>query len=285
MQKITYVPPGATAGVELTLKEPFIFSSIKGISGSECDVISTNVVGVQGSVFHGIKKRPRTIDCTVYVSGNNSKEMYKKRMELIGMLRPQSTMGTAFYSNDYINVKIAAVPILPGYFSDRIRNYNKADIKLWCPDPDWLSLETKFAGIASQKGTGFSFPFQFPIRFSHVKNEITIQNMGTANTPVTITITGPGVNPSITNKTVGKTISLDNKSLGIGEQLIITTQRGKKTVKLLKNGVLIDAFQYISPVSKFWELIPGQNIITYNSDDNLEATSIEIEWNERYEGV
>lgn len=285
MQKIIYFPPGAVRGVELAPKRPFIFSQIKGISGVESDVISSNVVGMQGSVYHGIKKPPRVIDCTVYVSGNTGREMYKNRTALIGLLRPQNTAGTAYYYNDYISVKTAAVPILPGDFSERISNYNKADIRLWCPDPDWLSLETKSAWIAAQNGIGFSFPFRFPIRFSHVKNEITVQNMGTAITPVTITITGPGVNPSITNQTVGKTISLDNKSLGTGEQLIITTERGKKSVKLLKNGIYSDAFQYLSPASKFWELIPGQNDIVYNSDDNSEATSIVVEWVERYEGV
>lgn len=287
MQKIIYVPPGKdeSSGVELALKEPFILSSIKGVGGVECSMIYSSVVGMQSKVYQGFRKEPRVIECTVYVRGENRAEMYKNRKELIGLLKPESEPGTAYYSNDHITVKTAAVPQLPPDFAERVRNYNKADLKLWCPDPDWQALETQTASIAAQKGTGFSLPFKFPIKFSYVKNEITVQNNGTAKAPVTITITGPGVNPAITNRTNGKTIRLDNKSLGSGEQLIITTERGKKSVKLLKNGIYTDAFQYIDPTSKFWELEVGQNDIVYSSDDNSEATSIVISWVERYEGV
>ena len=226
MQKLIYVPPNSNEQVILTAAEPFILSSVSGLGGVESDVISSEVVGMDGVFYHGCKKTPRPIPCTVYVKGKNREDMYRQRLRIIGLLRAENDVGTLYYSNDYISVKIGAVPITPPDFNERLKNYNKADLKFWCPQPLWQSLETKTASIAKIDGIGFEMPFQFPITFAHIKNEIVINNLGTSRAPVTITITGTGVNPTITNTANGKTISLLDKTLADGEQLIINTERG-----------------------------------------------------------
>ena len=253
MQKLIYVPPNSNEQVILTAEEPFILSSVSGLGGVESDVISSEVVGMDGVFYHGCKKTPRPIPCTVYVKGKNREDMYRQRLKIIGLLRAENDVGTLYYSNDYISVKIGAVPIVPPDFVERIKNYNKADLKFWCPQPLWKSLETKTASIAKIDGIGFEMPFQFPITFAHIRNEIVINNLGTSRAPVTITITGTGVNPTITNTANGKTISLLDKTLADGEQLIINTERGYKSVKLKNGGTVSDGFQYIDPLSEFWE--------------------------------
>lgn len=288
MQKIIYVPPNGndeTDRVVLALEEPYLLSEIKGLGGAENTIISSDIAGVQGSVYHGFRKSPRVIDCTVYVCGKSRADMYRERLRLIGLLKPSRQPGTAYYSNDYISVKIPAVVSLPPDFVKRIKNYNQAALQLWCPDPDWLSLETKTVSIAAMENIGFTLPFSFPISFSHINNQVTVNNEGTASAPVIITITGPGENPAVINLTNGQKIALNRKTLASDEQLMINTEKGKKSVRLLKNGIITDAFQYIDPVSKFWELEPGKNEIRYSSDDNAEATRITITFTERYEGV
>ena len=285
MQKLIYVPPNSNESVTLTAAEPFILSSVSGLGGVESDVISSEVVGMDGVFYHGCKKTPRPIPCTVYVKGKNREDMYRQRLKIIGLLRAENDVGTLYYSNDYISVKIGAVPIVPPDFAERIKNYNKADLKFWCPQPLWKSLETKTASIAKIDGIGFEKPFQFPITFAHIRNEIVIDNLGTARTPVTITITGTGINPAITNTANGKTIALLDKTLADSEQLIINTERGHKSVTLKSGSTESDGFQYIDPLSEFWELETGENRIVYSSEDNAEATSIVISYNERFEGV
>lgn len=284
------MPPGGnyndiTKRVTLEAAEPFILSAIKGVGGVESDIISSEVVGKDGRIYQGRHKRPREIECTVNVKGSTRAEMYRRRMELIGLLTADDVPGTAYYQNDYIIVKCPAVPVLPPDFSKRIQNYNESGIRLWCPDPDWISLENKTASIAWDSNSGFRLPFRFPISFSHLKNEVVIDYKGTARSPVVITITGPAENPSIVNHTTNKTIALNDRYLTEDEQLVITTERGKKSVELQKNGRITDAFQYVDPLSEFWELIPGKNVIAYYSDNNLEATSITVEYAERFAGV
>lgn len=286
MQKLIYVAPNRNYndGVVLTAAKPFLLSSAKGLGGVETSIISSSVVGMQGSYYQGNKISSRQIQCTVYVDGKSREDMYRQRCRLIGLLTPTKELGTLYYSNDYISVKTSAVPSIPPDFSDRIRNYNKADITFWCPSPDWEALNSRKETIAYVEGISFKMPFKFPVSFSMLKDEIDINYIGTAPAPVKITIVGPAQNPTLTNETTDKSIGLLGKSLAIGEELIINTERGKKSVKLYKDGIVQDAFQYINPVSEFWQLKCGNNHIVYKSDDSI-ATRISIEYVERYSGV
>ena len=291
MQKLVYVPPGgdfndAQKRVILTAEEPFILSTVKGLGGVETNLLTSNVVGMNGSYYQGNRIASRQIQCTVYVDGKNREDMYRQRCKLIGLLTPTSELGALYYTNDYISVKTSAIPSLPPDFTERIRNYNKADITFYCPSPDWIALQEQHESIAYIDDVGFSFPFSFQqtISFAMLRNEISIAYQGTAPAPVKITIIGPATNPALTNTATGKSIGLLDKELSDGEQLIITTERGNKSVKLFKDNTTTDAFQYIDPESEFWELVPGTNRIVYNSDDDSK-TKVHIDYVNRYSGV
>lgn len=290
MQKLVYVPPGgdfndAQKRVILTAEEPFILSTVKGLGGVEANLLTVNVVGMNGCYYQGSRTAPRQIPCTVYIRGKNREDMYRQRCKLIGLLTPTSELGTLYYTNDYISVKISAIPSLPPDFTERIKNYNKADITFFCPFPYWTSLQTFHKSIGYVEGVGFTLPFQFPISFGMLKNEISIDYRGTSPAPVKITIVGPAISPTLTNTKTGKTIGLTNKAIENGEKLVINTERGNKSVKLISNNVITDAFQYIDPKSVFWELEPGINRFVYSSADNEELTYMNISYSERYSGV
>lgn len=287
MQKLIYVPPGADfedaqKRVILTAEEPFILSTVTGLGGVEADVISSEVVGMDGEYYHGCKRSPRPIKCKVWVRGKNREDMYAQRMSLIGSLTPGK--GTLYYTNDHISVSIAAVPKLPPDFVQRIKNYNSADIEFYCPQPSWKSLEEQQAEIAYIADSGFRFPTELnQTRFRQMKNDITINYKGTDNAPVTITVAGPSATPVITNRTTGKSIVM-TRALQAGELLTICTERGNKSVTLTSGGTETDAFGYLSPISKFWELVPGVNRIRYGNG-GVAQTSVTIRYSERYAGV
>lgn len=287
MQKLVYVPSGSNYnnGVILTAAEPFVLSTAKGMGGVETSIISSSVVGMQGSYYQGNKISSRQVQCTVYVDGKSREDMYRQRCRLIGLLTPTNELGTLYYSNDYISVKTSAIPSVPPDFSERIRNYNKADITFWCPLPEWISLNSKTESVGYVDGVSFEFPFQFPISFAMLKNQLIIDYHGTSPAPVEIVVSGPATNPSLKNATTGKTIALLGKTLEEDEKLVINTERGNKSVKLIRNGQKEDAFQYINPQSVFWDLMPGKNHIVYNSSDGSVLTKMDISYSERYSGV
>lgn len=270
----------------LTADEPYILSTVSGVGAAEASIISNAVPGMDGAYFQGIRMEPREIPCTVYVHGSDRQDMYAKRYDLIRMLTPSGALGWLYYQNDHILVRTQTIPRLPPDFTERIRNYNKAEISFWCPSPYWRSLTAKSEEIGYIPGAGFSFPFSFPIKFANLKNEITIDYRGSVPAPVTITVNGPAQAPKITNTATGQYIALTNQPLTEKQRLVIVTTRGSKSVKILETGKAVcDAFQYIDIGSVFWQLQPGENRITYNSGDSSQPTSITISYTELYSGV
>lgn len=290
MQKMIYIPPNGSYSkpstyVYLATAEPYILSTLSGVGGVEASVISSTIPGVDGAYMQGIRIEPREVPCTVYVYGKDRQDMYAQRYELIRKLTPTSKLGWLYYRNDYIHVRTQAIPRLPPDFTERIRNYNKADITFWCPSPYWRSVFNHTEEIGYIKGEGFKYPFAFPVKFASLKNELSIDYQGSVSAPVTITIYGSATKPKITNKTTGKYIAVE-KELTDNQRLVIVTTRGSKSVKIAETGKSTkDAFQYIDPESVFWELQPGENIISYDSGDDSQKTAVKIAYSEFYSGV
>ena len=293
MQQLIYVPPGASLQsknriVELAAKEPFILSSVNGLGGEEANIISSDIVGSDGEFYHGRKTGPIEIGCELSVYGKTRAEMYAERMRLIGLLSlaDDEHPGTLYYTNDYISVKIGAVPKKAGDFRTRKRNYNIGEVTFYCPVPRWISLEEQSVDVSSAL-SGFEFPCEFDggVAFAKTSGIIEITNNGTANTPVRITVVGPSTEPSVKNLTTGKKIKL-SRNLESNETLVIETERGNKSVTLIdrSNDTTADAFGYLDPLSEFWELVPGNNRILYGSDGTVE-TGLYISYFERYAGV
>lgn len=293
MQQLTYVKPGGSQSnesdcIKLRCGEPFILSSINGVSGLVRSTVSNQIVGVDGKDMQSVYCEPREISCTVYVQGIDRTDMYKNRMELIGKLSAGKECGTVVYSNDYITVQIAAIPILPAEFSERIKNYNKCDIKFYCPYPFWSDTQQHSVQTAYEvTDDSFSFPLKFEdtISFADNKTSVVIDYKGSAATPVWITLIGSLYSPTITNETTGESISINDVDMGASDSLSICTKRGAKSVTFVKDGVATDAFNLISPMSTFWELVPGENVISYTSYKGISAASLIVSYCNLYTGV
>ena len=227
MQKLVYVPPGgdyddSQKRVILTAEEPFVLSSVKGLGGPEAEIISTEIVSASGEYYRGCRYTPRNIPCSVYVKGRDRADMYRQRTKLIGILRPEDQPGTLYYENDYISVKVAAIPRVPPDFTDRIKNYSRSDVAFYCPVPEWISLEEQEKSMAYIEGSEFTFPCTFDpsISFVHTVNTLDIEYNGTAPAPVKITVLGPSESPVIRNLTTNKSIGI-LRPLSVNEILVL----------------------------------------------------------------
>ena len=134
----------------------------------------------------------------------------------------------------------------------------------------------------------FRFPLVFKpnIIFSTFtdKNHL-VTNSGDVPTPVKLLFLGPSINPIITNVTTGKFIKI-NKNIASNETLEINTGYGKKTVVIINaDGSKSNAFNFIDLNSTFWELIVGDNIITYDADSGAGSAKVYMYFSNRYEGV
>ena len=291
MQRMVYVPPGGNVElpetcVEFSLAPPYIIGSVTGTGGPETTVISSSVPGVDGVFVHGIRTESREVTCFIHVDGEDRKDMYRKRFELIKKLTPGQEPGLLYYFNDYTVKRIAAFPQSSPSFTERIQNYNRAELRFLCPSPYWEDTVAQSGYMAYIDG-GFRFPFQFKpsISFAALRNRTSLTNAGSVAAPVEITIRGPATNPAVVNETTGERFQV-RRDLAEGETLQIRTKRGEKSVQLFRAGQEPeDAFQYIDLRSTFFQLVPGVNALRYESDNETEHARVTVRFREWYAGV
>lgn len=170
--------------------------------------------------------------------------------------------------------------------SPNFRNiYNKKEcsISLIALDP-YFKSELYSEEIATWYG-GFSFKTKMPLKFRQKGDtKKNIINSGHVDTPVKIYFEGTAVNPSIINRTTGEYVKI-NKTINAGETLIINTEYGNKTVQIESGGTIINAFHYLDLDSSFFNLVPGDNLIEYTTENELDVQKVEIRYKERFLGV
>ena len=292
MQSLVFVPPNGNYDrlyncVELALKDGYILSTVSNVGAVEHDIIGEEIPGIDGVHVLGQRRGPRELPCTVYVHGTDRENMYRRRFELINSLSGTGE-GWLYYKNDYITVRTRGIPILPADFKERIENYNKCDIKFYCADPNWQSLDTETAHIAYAEGVGLKFPTEMnAIKFGVRTMRVTINCQSAVETPVRITVQGHGIidSPTIRNLTSGESLTFKNLTMVNGDMLVIDTTPGSLSAEFTHNRITNRAFNLVEPMSTFWMLKPGNNLISYSARDNNQNASITLEWVNRYEGV
>ena len=293
MQKVIYVPPwdilGGEDNVALRLAEPFILGTISGTSGTDVTVQSETIPGMDGVYVENVRTESAEITCEINVKGSSREEMYRQRFRLIRALTPKAEPGTLYYSNDYITLKTGAIPQSSPKFTGRIKNYNAAEVKFFCPVPCWEAVEETNRYVA-WLGGAFEFPIAIDdeegMEFGVIQNGAVVRLNSVINAALLITIDAPATSPIIiSNATTGESITLE-KSLGDSERLIINTKRGGKSVVLVHaDGTEEDAFNYITPDSVLFELVPGENELVYENWNQNEPTTCSVAFHEIYSGV
>ena len=78
---------------------------------------------------------------------------------------------------------------------------------------------------------------------------------------------------------------LGDLSLEIGDTLTINTNKGEKSVTLLRNGVKINCINYVSKGSTWFTLDIGENKISKIICSGMESVNIDINYYIKYIGV
>lgn len=157
-------------------------------------------------------------------------------------------------------------------------------LELECMDPMFYDTIQTGERISTWIN-GWRWPFTLPFRLKQRgESKKNIINSGDVETPVEIQFHGPAVNPKITNLTTGEFIRV-KRELTTDDTLYINTAFGKKKVEIIRNGVSEDAFDYIDLASSFFSLQPGDNVIEYSTENDLDPQSVAIYCYNRYLGV
>ena len=260
--------------------------SITGLNPPQAQINTTPIAGLGGAVFNSAKLDTRNIVITLKING----DIEANRQSLYNMFRTKEQC-TFYFKNENRNVYIE------GYVEtcevDLFSNGERMQISIICPSPYFKSVDNIETDISSTVAA-FVFPFSInidePIAFStfDTNREVDIYNSSESETGLQISIyCDTSVNAiEIKNTTTGDDFELDY-AFQAGDQIMINTNKGQKSVKLTRNGVTTNLFSALQKGSVFFQLSVGDNNFSYLADNGANNAHVFITfiYSTAYRGV
>lgn len=258
-------------------EEKYQVLSIEGLNPSSAQVNRATMAGLDGSKFNSAKLQERNIVITLKLKG----EIENNRIELYRFFKPKY-LCTFFYKNKnrdvYIEGYTETVEITP------FTNNETMQISIICPNPYFRSVKNLEESI-SKTISKFAFPFtienDYPIAFSEIdKEKITnIINDSEDSTGMIVQIDFLGVVNKIVikNTEAGEKIELkyDFKE---NDKVIINTNRGNKSINLIRDGINYNIFNTLQKGSVFLQLDTGDNFFSYIVDEGDGDSKVDIKF-------
>ena len=271
----------------LTGNEPvYQVIDITGLNPPPAQINTTPIVGLDGALFNSSRLDTRNIVLTIKING----DVEKNRLALYQAFRTKEWC-RFYYTNGTLDVYIDGYveTVECGLFT----NDEQAQISILCPSPYFRSLEEIIDDISSVTAK-FTFPFDInvnqpiPISEFRIADTTNVINSSSAETGMIIEI---DVLASIYDIEIRNVITGDRFMLGgnyqAGDKIIIDTNKGQKSVKLVRDGITTNILSKIARGSVFFQLQPGDNFFGFLIDlgDNNQNVYITIKHFNAYRGV
>lgn len=265
--------------------KPYFVESIEGFDGAPVDLQMQKAPYQDGETLIDQVFEPRDLTINLTIFGESKKNVYENRRRLLKYLNPKLGIGTLTWYREDGEFAIGSVRDELTFLNTDIGFYwQKATLELRAPDPSFYNPSEVELVLASFTG-GFELPFSFPIQFGTVGKELTINNEGDINAPIFVSMKGPLKTPVLENITTGEKITV-TKDILSGETLEINTAFGQKSVTIVEaDGTRSNAFHYVSPDSDLWQLIPGENLVTYAATEESGDAAVTLTFFHRYEAI
>lgn len=287
--------------LEMVLAEPeksgFAITNITGLGPGKATINSTEISTTDGALFNSARLSARNIVISL-------RYLWKDSIEDVRQLSyryfPIKQKVTLLFKTDNREAEIEGYVESnePNIFSDA----EGADISIICPDPFFYSREsqtTVFSGVEPM----FEFPFSNESLFEPLLEMGSIENAtdkvviydGDAETGIMITIHAVGEATNITIYNIGtrEQMKIDTTKLqtytgsGIkaGDDIIINTIPGEKSIQLLREGVTTNILNCLDRNSDWFKLAKGDNVFAYTAESGGSNLQFSIESSVVYEGI
>lgn len=260
--------------------------NIEGLNPPNAQINLTTIVNLDGAMFNSAKLDTRNIVLTVKING----DVEKNRLQLYKHFRTKEWC-RFFYTNGSRDVFIDGYvdTVECGLFS----NAESAQISILCPYPFFKSLSEITAEITDTLGL-FVFPFAInydePVPFSELLQEeaTSILNDSESEGGITITMTilDPVSRIEVKNTTTGEDFVLAYSFLA-NDRVTVNTQKGEKSVRLLRGNEQSNIFGAVQAGSKFIQIAPGVNTFEYRVDNGTANADVlvTVSFRNVYRGV
>ena len=290
--------------IKLDLARPeqsgFVVTSVTGLGSGKANINMTEVATNDGSLFNSSRLPSRNIVISLKYLWHDSIEDVR---QLSYKYFPIKKKLTLLIETDNRQAEIDGYTETnePTIFSKD----EGSDISIVCPNPFFYSAgkdginTTIFYGVEPL----FEFPFsneslyECLLEMGRIQNqtEKTIVYSGDAEIGVTIAIhaIGEARNITIYNTGTREIMRIDTDKLkaftgsGIipGDEIIICTVKGQKSITLLRNGKTTNILNCLDKNADWFQLAKGDNIFAYTVEEGRANLQFRIENRIVYEGV
>lgn len=269
--------------LELTNNRNYDVLSVSGTNPPVATINTVNIVGMDGSRFKSSRVQQRNIVITL----NIQHPIEANRLALYNFFRVKRWV-KLYYKNSRRDVYIE------GYVESIENNpwsqLQQPQISIICPQPYWLSTSETTVNFSNSKAA-FEFPFSIPsegIEFSTLEQIASeIVNVGEVQTGGIITFfatTDQIINPKFYNRTANTFFGIDFE-MNQGDLIIVNSLIGQKSVTLLRDGVTTNILSDRTDGSTWLTLEPGENEVSFGSDEGSENLRATLTIAQKFEGV
>lgn len=269
--------------LELTGNKNYTVYKITGLNPPQATVNSSVNSTTDGSTINSVRLGNRNIVIYMAIEGN----VEANRINLYKYFPLKKTV-TLYFKNDTRDVYIEGTVEL--IECDLFSNKQVAQISIICPQPYFKDVE-ELVSYFSDVSSLFEFPFSIAeegMEISAITTSVrkSIINVGDIESGIIIDVYAIGsvVNPVVYDVLTRTHIRL-LFTMEANDRIIINTNVGKKSIKLIRNGVEINILGYMLPDSKWFTLKAGDNVFTYDADNGTSNMQITFTTSVLYGGV
>lgn len=276
-------------GETLTLtgrEAAYQITSIRGLNPPGATVNISSIAGMDGGVFNSSKLETRNIVITLRING----DVEQNRLNLYRFFKTKENC-TFFFKNGSRDVSIDGY--IDTFEVDLFQRGQTAQISIVCPQPYFHALD-EIMQNSSNVTPLFTFPFTInagsPVVISSLDDSALVIISNNSET-------GTGINVEVDFRAACNSFELKNTTSGEGmkfaysfengDTLLINTNSGHKSVRLIRGGVVSPLLSALQIGSAFFQLLPGDNIFEYLIDgaENPSAVNIIFRYRIAYRGV
>lgn len=260
--------------------------NVEGLNPPKAIINASNVAGIDGSKFNSSKLEERNIVIYIRLNGN-----VEANRNYLYSFFPTKEWCKFYYKNGLRDV------FIEGYVEScevsLFTNDEVMQVSILCPNPYFQNVNEIVDDI-SKALSAFKFPFAInlnnPVPFSTLEmGRVTnVLNDSSAERGMMIEIEALGnVNKiRIVNVGTGDWFTVRHAFVA-NDKIVINTNKGEKSIKLIRQGVGSNIFTSIQKGSTFFQLDVGNNSFSYLADDGTSDDAVHIEFKHRdlYRGV
>ena len=270
--------------------------SVEGLNPPSAEIFTNTVAGLDGGLFKSSKLQMRNLVLNIKIRG----DVEKNRIALYKFFRTKYPC-KIYYTNESRRVYIEGY--CEAIENDLFTDNQTMQVSIICPDPYFKSVLLMYTDI-SKIFANFEFPFAFGAKNSiceastmtddaiifsgiDINRRVSVTNNGEIDTGVIITLTAHSdniINPVI-YEIDDKTFFKLNTTMMEGDVIIIDTNKGHKSVKMIRGVEEINMIRYMATGSTWFQLRQGDNVFTSDADANVEDLFVVFERYNLYEGV